>query len=235
MNTLLFANLLAAHLLGDFLFQTDTLCEKKKSGKAKSKFLYIHAFIIAILAFVAGNSWNFWPWALLIGISHLLMDLLKCYQKDHTLLWFTIDQLFHLAVIIVVSYFAAENWQPYHFLSEDMGLRLPVFLCAALICIKPANILIKLILEKYDISIPKSSGKEMKNAGALIGSLERLLSLVLIIMGQFEAVGFIIAAKSILRFRDYERAKTEYVLAGTLLSFGIALVCGVAIKLIFKI
>ena len=235
MNTLLFINLLVAHLLGDFLFQTDALCEKKKSGKAKSKYLYIHAFIITILAFVAGNSWSFWPWMLLIGVSHLLMDLLKCYQKDHTLLWFSIDQLFHLTIITVVSYFAGDSWQPYHFLSEDMAVKLPVFLCAILVCTKPTNILIKLILEKYNISIPKNSSKEMKNAGALIGSLERLLSLILIIMGQFEAVGFIIAAKSILRFRDYERAKTEYVLAGTLLSFGIALACGVTIKLIFKI
>lgn len=235
MNALLFTNLLATHLLGDFLFQTDSLCERKRTRKAKSKFLYIHALIITTLAFAVGNSWSFWPWALLIGVFHLLMDLLKCYQKGHTLLWFTIDQLFHMAVIIIVSYFAGESWQPYHFLPDDMVMKLPVFLCATLICTKPANIVIKLILERYNIFIPKSNGKEMKNAGALIGSLERLLSLLLIIMGQFEAVGFIIAAKSILRFRDYERAKTEYVLAGTLLSFGIALACGVVIKLLFDL
>lgn len=235
MNIILFVTLLTAHLIGDFLLQTDSLCEKKRTKKIKCTFLYIHAIIIAILAFVVGNSWAFWPWALLIGGSHLLIDLLKCYKKRHTLLWFIVDQLLHLAVIIVVSSFAEGDWCSYSFLSEDMIMKLSAFLCAALICTKPTNILIKLILEKYDIFISKSSSKEMKNAGALIGSLERLLSLILIIMGQFEAVGFIIAAKSILRFRDYERAKTEYVLAGTLLSFGVALVCGVTIKLLFSL
>ena len=47
-----------------------------------------------------------------------------------------------------------------------------------------------------------------------------------VVIGQYEAIGFIIAAKSILRFKDTDTAKTEYVLAGTFLSFGIALLCG---------
>ena len=37
-----------------------------------------------------------------------------------------------------------------------------------------------------------------------------------------EAVGFLIAAKSILRYKDTDNLKTEYVLIGTLLSFGTA-------------
>ncbi len=44
--------------------------------------------------------------------------------------------------------------------------------------------------------------------------------------------GFLIAAKSIFRFGDLSKAKdrklTEYILIGTLLSFGIAIACGVA-------
>ena len=65
-----------------------------------------------------------------------------------------------------------------------------------------------------------------KYAGALIGNLERILTIIFVIIGQYEAIGFIIAAKSILRFKDTDTAKTEYVLAGTFLSFGIALLCG---------
>ncbi|RYE13805.1 MAG: DUF3307 domain-containing protein, partial [Sphingobacteriales bacterium] len=44
----------------------------------------------------------------------------------------------------------------------------------------------------------------------------------------FEAVGFLLAAKSIFRFGDLKEAHdiklTEYVLIGTLLSFGMAIV-----------
>lgn len=46
---------------------------------------------------------------------------------------------------------------------------------------------------------------------------------------QFGAIGFLFAAKSLLRFIDTARAKTEYVLVGTLLSFGIAIISGIII------
>ena len=70
------------------------------------------------------------------------------------------------------------------------------------------------------------------NAGRIIGSLERIISFILIAFNQFAAVGFIIAAKSILRFKDLDTAKTEYVLIGSLLSFGIAILLGIAYQLI---
>lgn len=45
-----------------------------------------------------------------------------------------------------------------------------------------------------------------------------------------ESIGFIIAAKFLLRFKDTDTAKTEYVLAETLLSFCIATLCGLIAK-----
>lgn len=57
-----------------------------------------------------------------------------------------------------------------------------------------------------------------------------MLTLLFVLIGQFEAIGFIVAAKSLLRFKDTDTAKTEYVLAGTFLSFGIAVACGLAVK-----
>jgi hypothetical protein len=54
-------------------------------------------------------------------------------------------------------------------------------------------------------------------------------------MGHFDAIGFLLAAKSIFRFGDLKEAKdrklTEYVLIGTLLSFGIALLIGLLVKI----
>jgi len=52
--------------------------------------------------------------------------------------------------------------------------------------------------------------------------------------GHFEAIGFLLAAKSIFRFGDLKEAKdrklTEYVLIGTLLSFGLALLTGLLVQ-----
>ena len=74
----------------------------------------------------------------------------------------------------------------------------------------------------------------MPNAGRVIGNVERMLTLVFVMLGQYEAIGFLLAAKSLLRFRETDTVKSEYVLVGTLLSFGIAILIGVAVKLLIE-
>lgn len=54
--------------------------------------------------------------------------------------------------------------------------------------------------------------------------------LTFVIIGKLEVIGFMIAAKSILRYKDTNTIKTEYVLIGTMLSFGIAMLCGLVIE-----
>lgn len=70
------------------------------------------------------------------------------------------------------------------------------------------------------------------NAGALIGTIERWLILIFVCMQHYEALGLLIAAKSIIRFSDKETSRTEYVLAGTLLSIFIAVVVGMMVMII---
>ena len=73
-------------------------------------------------------------------------------------------------------------------------------------------------------------------AGRLIGQVERLLIFVFILLGQYAAIGFLIAAKSVLRYgelkatdpasADTVRKEAEYVLIGTLLSVAWAIGAG---------
>lgn len=62
-------------------------------------------------------------------------------------------------------------------------------------------------------------------AGALIGRLERALILVLVLANVPSGIGFLIAAKSVLRFGEVtqpgNRSLAEYVLIGTLASFAL--------------
>ena len=102
-----------------------------------------------------------------------------------------------------------------------------------LLALKPANILIFLILETCKVNINPTKNDEHGNfhSGELIGWLERGLILVFVIMSQYEAIGFLIAAKSILRFSEASKGdeKSEYVLTGTLLSLAIALCLGILV------
>lgn len=66
------------------------------------------------------------------------------------------------------------------------------------------------------------------NRGRLIGALERILLLAVIIAGSFEALGFIVAAKGLIRSREFESSRdmTEYFLIGSLSSVLVALAAG---------
>jgi len=69
--------------------------------------------------------------------------------------------------------------------------------------------------------------------GRSIGVLERALTLTLVLLGQYAALGLIIAAKSLARFKALEdREFAEYFLIGTLASLLLAVLVGVGLKLL---
>jgi hypothetical protein len=71
--------------------------------------------------------------------------------------------------------------------------------------------------------------------GLLIGVLERALALTLVLSGQFGALGLILAAKALARFRALDdRDFAEYVLIGTLASLLLALLAGVAVRTVMN-
>ena len=225
MNSWLLLSLLLAHVIADFYLQNDKYCLQKEERKLKSWFLYVHSLLVGVVSWAFVPVYSFGLYALAIALSHLAIDIVKVYSPKG--LWsFTLDQFAHLTVLVAVSFsFNTITELPVQSADCAATFSIPLSILAILLCIKPANILIKLILKKYQIGEAQSC-ENIKNAGALIGNLERILTIVFVIIGQYEAIGFIIAAKSILRFKDTDTAKTEYVLAGTFLSFGIALLCG---------
>ena len=95
------------------------------------------------------------------------------------------------------------------------------------ICTFPANCFIQWFMKKNGIFVDDKNNGDLLQAGRIIGILERILFLIFIVNNHYNAVGFLIAAKSILRFKDAEAAKTQYLLIGSLLSLLIAVVFGI--------
>lgn len=235
MNLTIFVPLLIAHVLGDFYLQNDKQCRNKDEKKFRSPYLYVHSLVIGLLSWLMVSSSGFWWCAVVIAFSHCVIDLEKSYMTSRGLSAFVCDQLAHIAVMLTVAIYweinDADSMPLISYVPSVWGaIDFPMFFLVVLLCLKPANIFIKLVLARYNVGESKSCS-EIRNAGALIGNLERLLTLILVIFGQFDAVGFVVAAKSLLRFKDTDTAKTEYVLAGTFLSFGIAVVLGLCVKL----
>ncbi|GAB2575617.1 DUF3307 domain-containing protein [Gracilibacillus alcaliphilus] len=75
----------------------------------------------------------------------------------------------------------------------------------------------------------------LRSRGKLIGYIERLLVIILTVIGAYPSIAFIIAAKSIARFKQLDdRNWAEYFLLGTLSSIFLGLVLGLVVQGIIK-
>ena len=233
---MIFLPLILAHLLGDFVFQPNAWVKDKEQKKLASPYLYIHVCLHTILSFVFLWNLNYWWIALVVGVTHFVIDAAKLqFQKPkNKRLWFFIDQLLHIAVIIALSLIVQKNID-WNLIFNEANLKL---LTAAVFLTTPCSIIIKLLISFWT---PNPQDKDsvqtdsLANAGKYIGILERLMVFVFIVVNHWEGVGFMIAAKSVFRFSDLAQAKqrklTEYVLIGTLLSFGIAILAGILVHI----
>lgn len=222
--------LLLAHLIGDFLLQPDSWVKDKEEKKQRSVYLYLHVAIHFILAWAVSGELDFWPMALLLAVVHGLIDFTKLrYQTESSKRrWFVTDQLLHLLSII----FLGSYVNGFLYLNAPDDSFWYVF-TAAVFLTKPASILIKTLISAW---VPSGTAnvQSLSNAGNYIGMLERIFVLCFILTGHFDAIGFLLGAKSIFRFGDLtagnDRQLTEYVLIGTLLSFGLAIFTGLALQ-----
>lgn len=231
---MIFLPLILAHLIGDFILQPQSWVADKEAKKLKSKFLYFHILIHFILSFVFLWNVDFWWIALLVALSHFIIDACKLIFQNaaNKKKWFLIDQILHLAVILGLSFYIEMPDFTSYFTEENFKI-----LAAVIFLTTPASIFIKILLSSWSPIAQEENSvqtESLTNAGKYIGILERLMVFTFIAVNHWEGVGFMVAAKSVFRFSDLAQAKqrklTEYVLIGTLLSFGMAVFAGILIK-----
>jgi Protein of unknown function (DUF3307) len=226
---IIFVKLLLAHLIGDFILQPTSWVLHKENKLHRSPYLYLHTLLHGILAFIIIDKIDFFGYAFALALLHGFIDYLKLrFQKKKIKRnWFIVDQVLHLLVLIAISFTYNNQKIDFSFMNNQFW----IVVTALVLLTKPTSIIIKNIIS---IWTPENKNDKqddsLQNAGNYIGILERLFVFYFVITGHFEAIGFLLAAKSIFRFGDLKEAKdrklTEYVLIGTLLSFGIAFLVG---------
>jgi hypothetical protein len=226
--------LLLAHLVGDFVLQPRSWIEDKTKNKGTSSKLYLHVLIQGALVMLLFFDLSYWPMALGITLTHFLIDWAKLYfqQPTNKTFWFVFDQLLHLLVIVTLTLiwiYPDTSWLDYL-----QSIRFWSYLTALVFLIFAVSIIMNVLLYKWSSQIIDGEDQSLPNAGKYIGILERLLVFVFIITDHWEAVGFLITAKSVFRFGDLKESKdrklTEYILIGTLLSFGFAILTSLAFQ-----
>ncbi|EGV43972.1 DUF3307 domain-containing protein [Bizionia argentinensis JUB59] len=230
---ILLVKLVLAHLIGDFIIQPKSWVKNKEKKKLKSPKLYLHVGIHIALLFLIVWDVSYWPLLLIIGALHFIIDALKLlFQTKRTKRrWFFIDQLLHI-ISIFAAYFLYRDMM---FSTADFPTETALLLLTCLLFLTvPVSIIMQAIFSKWNIEKLTKGNESLKDAGKYIGILERILVFIFIIMDHWEAVGFLITAKSVFRFGDLKESKqrklTEYILIGTLISFGIAIVTGVVFR-----
>src|SRR5690606_34449068 len=100
----LLLRLLIAHLIGDFILQSDKWVKEKETKKLASGKLYLHVLIHGLLSLILMWDLSLWYIAVIISISHLIIDagnIIIQKEKNKRLLFF-IDQFLHLVVISLI-------------------------------------------------------------------------------------------------------------------------------------
>lgn len=236
-SLIILLQLIFAHLLTDFVLQPSKWIKHKRKFKAKSYILIIHSLLAGVLSLLFLQKWEYWYAALLISITHYIIDLWKLNQKKDNLKYFLLDQFFHLIIIVIVWLYIIDQFSEVlplfkAYLSSPAALAIT---SAYLIVIFPAGFLIGKATKRWQNEIePDFRNNSLASAGRYIGIFERILVLTFILTDNFAAIGLLIAAKSILRFSDKSetgaRKQTEYVLIGTLMSFAITILLGLLVR-----
>lgn len=234
---LIFLKLVIAHLITDFFLQPKSWIDSKRKHTWKSKFLYVHIFLTGAIAWLVLWDWKAWSIVLFITVTHYVIDVGKLAFGKDNLPSFLLDQILHFAVLAVAAiYYTSELNELTNFFNEYLHSDNLTILAGYLLIIRPTGFLVGKATRKWQMELTddKSRLDSLQDAGIWIGIMERILVLTFVVFDHFSSIGFLIAAKSILRFSDKNetnpRKQTEYVLIGTLLSFSIAILTGLVIK-----
>jgi Protein of unknown function (DUF3307) len=223
--------LILSHLITDFILQPNSWIEQRKQKHFAASTLYIHCLVTAVAAW-AIIGWQYWLVAIIIFISHAIIDGWKSYQKT-TNSYFIIDQLLHVLIIILCWYATFYTSLPIN--KNWIELQTNIFfwkaITGATFVTLPAAILIAQLTKKWREKIDDAD--TLANAGKWIGIIERIIILILVLKNEYSSIGLLIAAKSIIRFNEKDRpeVKTEYLVIGTLISFILAMLTGLLIKM----
>ena len=206
-----FAALLLAHTLADFLFQTNWMVANKRHLNA----LCAHIAVVLATAIIATGSLH--PILFVLAAVHMLIDAIKTGYFPNRLSPFLADQALHMASLVNVALLQPTLW------STGVWAHIPwlpgvmALLAGAVIATQAGGYAVGLLMQPWAQETPPG----LRNGGRVIGTLERGLIFLLVLTGQAAGIGFLIAAKSVLRFGTVkdEAKLSEYVIIGTLASF----------------
>ena len=228
LQLVLLIKLLVAHLLTDFFLQPTRWVEDKQVRKVRSVKLIYHVLLTGVGAGLASGSVGL---AVFVMLTHYVIDLGKVYSRRQGLGIFLLDQFLHVLVLVVGWLSVTDGFGKLAAMGTwaNTNLKLWAVLGTYLLATYPLGLLVGMATKSWREQLKKPR-PSLSEAGKWIGMLERTLILTFLLGNHFEAIGLLIAAKALLRFKDDDLLLTEYVLIGTLLSFTATILLGLGLR-----
>ncbi len=177
----------------------------------------------------------------IVVVSHFVIDWLRIrvdakFNSASVQFWsFVFDQIIHTVIILAV--FLVFNLSDYKLdwakvvLEIEMARKAVVCGLMVIMIWDPASIFIKKLFAYLTNSTNRNYDSDEPKTGSLIGKLERLIIIFLVIFESIGAIGFVLTAKSIARFKQFEeQGFAEKYLVGTLASTAIAIIVSMVLK-----
>jgi len=238
--------MLVGHALGEFYFRV-AIKQKKNKNQLVSFFLHIFIYSLSYaLTLLSGFILSKSLILLWVGITliHCIIEMIILFfgntKREKGIFYsfkkmsFFVSLLFHFALIGTLTILCGGQIDLREYLSSNSILSVLVMLVGLTYILKPVS---SFISEFFVVSglfkavmYTETQVERFIRAGRIIGMLERILTFFLILANQYAAIGFLLTAKTVTRFKDLEsRDIAEYYLIGTLLSMVsvvlIAMVC----------
>jgi len=237
--------LIIAHLIADFYLQSSKMAENKKTSfKTLLAHSVVYLAVFAIVDFVFLQAISAVWTTLIIATSHFVIDFARtkiesnCKCNKSFFVTFLIDQALHLTVIIVTyclfNLLSKVNYVYEYCEANSNFIQILAYCLLFVALLNPASVFIKKMFAFLFKEDPNN--EPGNNAGNMIGKLERTITAILLLCNQFAAIGLVITAKSIARFKQLEDQNfAEKYLIGTLLSLTVSLVLTIVLKTIFSL
>jgi len=164
-------------------------------------------------------------------------------NTNWTVILFVGDQLLHIISIIIASHalysFDLSHYLSFYYqfiasgtvtISQSLTLMKKVLLVLIFLCL--ATSVSNVVVKTFLVGLRKDLGTDVKT-GRYIGGVERILTIIIILVGAWQALTVLYGSKTAIRF---EQAKenpdfAEYYILGTTLSALLAVIIAFAVKL----
>jgi len=236
-NLLSLFRLIGGYFIMEWASQLSFL-KPPKSARWLSKEFLIQGAIFGMITYLLAGSWES-AWLIpVIAVLRVTLEgsnsrLEKRNNEGLLFLSFLLKHFMYLLVLlgcwcVLVGVGISDIFEILTLITSNITLWVVGF--SYIIVIWPAGLWIGNITAPWRNEMEKTSSQGLKKAGLMLGRLERVLILTFVFINHYEAIGLLIAAKSVFRFKDIknvkDRKESEYILIGTLLSFVIAVLVG---------